>query len=217
MRAHFKNHLTPAALLLAALPAISFAQFDRDDDRFEHRFRLSSTEFANNTTMPLSTIDNITVSGKNACSVDGSPGGNQSPELSWTGAPRRTRTFVVTLYDATAAFTHWGMYNIPGDATGLPQNAGVPGSSYGSQVLNDFPSPRAGYDGPCPPANVAPNVHRYVFTVYALDVELHLPGSANFPANAETLYHALINAGRQDHILASANLTGLYSTTPSGR
>jgi hypothetical protein len=51
--------------------------------------------------------------------------------------------------------------------------------------------------------------------VYALDIELQLPASANFPATAETLYQALIKAGKQNHILASASLTGLYSTTPS--
>jgi len=50
--------------------------------------------------------------------------------------------------------------------------------------------------------------------VYALDIELDLPGSSNFPANAETLYQALIVAGRKRHILASATFTGLYSATP---
>ena len=60
-------------------------------------------------------------------------------------------------------------------------------------------------------------VHHYVFTVYALDIELRLPSSANFPANAETLYQALIVAGRERHILATATLTGLYSTAPSTR
>jgi phosphatidylethanolamine-binding protein (PEBP) family uncharacterized protein len=53
-----------------------------------------------------------------------------------------------------------------------------------------------------------------VFTLYALDIELNLPRSVNFPATAETLYQALIEAGRHDHILASASITGLYSTTP---
>jgi phosphatidylethanolamine-binding protein (PEBP) family uncharacterized protein len=60
-----------------------------------------------------------------------------------------------------------------------------------------------------------PNVHDYVFTVYALDTELKLSSSANFPANAETLYHALIQAGRDGHILDSASLTGFFSSTPA--
>jgi phosphatidylethanolamine-binding protein (PEBP) family uncharacterized protein len=80
------------------------------------------------------------------------------------------------------------MYNIPADTRKLPENAGEKGSSFGAQIVNDFfIGPE--YDGPCPPANFAPDVHRYVFTVYALHIdELKLPGSANFPANAETLY-----------------------------
>ena len=177
------------------------------------KFQLTSSTFADNTAMPISTINNIVVNNVNVCSVDGSPGGNQSPELSWANAPHRTQTFVVVAYDVTAAFTHWGMYNIPAIATGLPANAGIAGSSYGPQIVNDFFT-GAEYDGPCPPVNVAPDIHHYVFTVYALDIELHLPSSPNFPASAETLYQALLAAARNRHILASASLTGLYSATP---
>jgi Raf kinase inhibitor-like YbhB/YbcL family protein len=176
------------------------------------KFRLSSTTFANKATLPLSMIDNILQNGVNTCSINGSPGGDQSPELSWTRPPLGTRSFVVVLYDVTAAFTHWGMYNISPTLTGLPENAGVAGSVYGDQIVNDFPA--VGYDGPCPPPGVAPFVHEYVFTVYALATKLNLPSSTNFPANAETLYQALINSGRDGDILDSASLVGFYSTTP---
>ncbi|MGO9405157.1 MAG: YbhB/YbcL family Raf kinase inhibitor-like protein [Terriglobales bacterium] len=176
-------------------------------------FQLSSTTFTNGATLPLSMINNDIVDGSNACSLDGSPGGNQSPELSWSNAPQRTASFVVTVYDTTAAFTHWGMYNISATATGLPENAGVAGSTYGQQILNDF---YVGYeyDGPCPPAGYRPYAHHYVFTVYALDIVLHLDSSVNFPANAETLYQALIKAGEARHILAKSSIAGFYSTTP---
>jgi len=176
------------------------------------QFQLTSSTFTDKSTMPISTINNIVQNGVNVCSIDGSTGGNESPELAWTNAPAGTQSFVVVTYDVTAAFTHWGMYNIPATTTELPQNAGVAGSSYGSQVVNDF-FVGAEYDGPCPPAGVAPYVHHYVFTVYALDTTLRVPGSKNFPATAETLYHALITAGRYHHILASARLIGFYSTT----
>ena len=53
------------------------------------------------------------------------------------------------------------------------------------------------------------------FNVYALDEELTLPSSPNFPPVGETLFQALIKAGEHGHILASASITGLYSTTPS--
>jgi len=176
-------------------------------------FKLHSRTFSNDSVLPISTILNNQVNGVNTCSPNGAAGGDQSPQLSWTGAPNGTRSFVVVLYDTTAAFTHWGMYNISGDVTQLPENAGVAGSSYGAQIANDFGLGQQ-YDGPCPPANVAPDTHKYVFTVYALCTTLDLPGSANFPANAETLYHALISAGEHGQILGKASLTGLYSSTP---
>jgi Raf kinase inhibitor-like YbhB/YbcL family protein len=177
-------------------------------------FQLSSTTFANHATLPISMINNNIVNGVNTCSIDGSPGGNQSPELSWTNAPTGTVSFVVTTYDSTAAFTHWGMYNISSTATGLRENAGVSGSQYGDQVFNDF-FVGAEYDGPCPPAGYRPYAHRYVFTVYALDTTLRLHTSPNFPASAETLYQALIEAGKNKHILSSSSIIGYYSTTPA--
>jgi Raf kinase inhibitor-like YbhB/YbcL family protein len=178
------------------------------------QFQVTSSEFQNQTTLPISMINNNIVNGINTCSINGSPGGDESPDLEWTNAPAGTQSFVVVLYDVTAAFTHWGMYNIAGSSTGLPQNAGVAGSTYGQQVYNDFFT-AAAYGGPCPPAGYVPYVHHYQFTVYALDTTLTLPGSANFPPSAETLYHALIDAGEFRHILGSARLVGFYSTTPA--
>lgn len=201
-------------LLLLSLSLSAAAQSSATQGDGPRSFRLSSTTFTNGETLPLSTIYNDIVNGSNACSLNGSPGGDESPELSWTKAPRGTASFVVTLYDKTAAFTHWGMYNISPTATGLPENAGVPGSTYGEEILNDFEVGDQ-YDGPCPPNGYQPYVHHYVFTVYALDTVLHLPSSTNFPANAETLYQALIKAGENGNILASSSIVGLYSTTPT--
>jgi Raf kinase inhibitor-like YbhB/YbcL family protein len=178
-------------------------------------FQLNSTTFSNNSTFPLSMILNEQSNGVNVCTPNGAAGGDESPELFWTGAPRGTRSYVVVLYDVTAAFTHWGMYNISPEVTQLPQDAGKAGSTFGTQIENDFGLGEQ-YDGPCPPANVAPDTHTYVFTVYALSTPLVLPSSTNFPANAETLYHALIEAGEDGAILGKASLTGFYSSTPAG-
>jgi Raf kinase inhibitor-like YbhB/YbcL family protein len=210
MNSRKSTGLIPIALIaVLTIPLRLGAQ----DPGWANNFQLTSTTFQNNATLPLSMINNITVNNVNSCTANGSPGGNQSPELSWTRADPRTRSFAVVLYDVTAAFTHWGMYNISPDATGLPENAGVAGSTFGAQIFNDF-FVGAEYGGPCPPPNVNPVVHRYVFTVYALDMQLTLPSSANFPASAETLYQALIEAGKSGHILESASLTGFYSTAP---
>jgi Raf kinase inhibitor-like YbhB/YbcL family protein len=179
----------------------------------QESFQLHSTTFSNDSTLPISMILNNQVNGVNTCTASGAAGYDESPELFWTGAPRGTQFFAVVLYDVTASFTHWGMYNINGNLTQLPENAGVAGSHYGLQIENDFALGQQ-YDGPCPPANVVPDTHKYVFTVYALSTKLSLPASTNFPANAETLYQALIRAGQQGQILGEASLTGLYSSTP---
>jgi Raf kinase inhibitor-like YbhB/YbcL family protein len=176
-------------------------------------FELHSGAFPNGGTPPLSMILNNQANGANTCTASGAAGGDQSPELYWIDAPLETRSFVVVLYDTTAGFTHWGMYNIPANVNELPQNAGAAGSRYGAQIENDFGLGQQ-YDGPCPPAGVAPEIHTYVFTVYALSTTLNLPGSTNFPANGETLYHALITAGEHGQILGMANLTAFYSATP---
>jgi len=203
-----------SAFGLLALANSAFAQDWRSD-----RFRVHSKTFENGATMPLSTIYDFQYNGVNVCSFDGSPGGDESPELSWTNVPRGTRSFAVTAFDVTAGVVHWGMYDISASTTELPQNAGVTGSGYGKQVINTYGSAGSNvdlnYGGPCPPADYPPNVHHYVFTVYALDIDLHLPSSLDFPPTALTLYRALVWAGSSGHILARASITGLYSTTPT--
>jgi Raf kinase inhibitor-like YbhB/YbcL family protein len=201
---------TGVAAAVAVLVAASLNAQEPNWDG-EGRMELSSATFKNGSPLPATNIYNTFYPGTtfNSCSATGAMGGDQSPQLTWKHAPHNTRSFVVVLYDTTAAFTHWGMYNIAADIRMLPEDAGVADSAYGSQVYNDFGDPH--YDGPCPPAGVAPDVHHYVFTVYALDSELEVPSSANFPANAETLYQALIQAGRDGHILASAQLLALNS------
>jgi Raf kinase inhibitor-like YbhB/YbcL family protein len=194
-------------LLFAASASLAATAYGQDG------FQLHSAAFLNDGTPPLSMILNNQVNGTNVCTASGAAGGDQSPELYWTDVPSGTRSFIVVLYDTTASFTHWGMYNIAADVNELPQNAGVSGSRYGTQIENDFLLGQQ-YDGPCPPAGVVPEIHTYVFTVYALSTTLHLPGSTNFPANGETLYQALIAAGERGQVLGQASLTALYSATP---
>jgi len=166
--------LSLVLLAVVLSTGVRVSSADTNDSDWEHRFRLHSTTFENRTKLPLSTIANFSSSSPNSnpCTFNGEPGGDQSPELSWTGAPERTRSFVVIMYDVTASFTHWGMYNISPEATGLPANAGVVGSTFGNQINNDYGIGDQSYDGPCPPTGATPLVHHYVFTVYTLDTTL---------------------------------------------
>ena len=197
--------LATVSLALALLPtliALTNRQSDQQSNAVaQNQFQVSTTTFTNGEELPL-----IMVLGSNNCSYV-SGGGDESPEASWTNAPAGTRSFVVTLFDTTASFTHWGMYNIAPTTTGLPQDAGVAGSTYGQQVFNDFYY-GAEYDGPCPPNTATPYVHNYVLTVFALDTTLTLTSNPpNFPSNAETLYRAM-----DDHVLQKASVHGYFTT-----
>ncbi len=63
-----------------------------------------------------------------------------------------------------------------------------------------------GYDGPCPPWNDE-RIHRYVFTLYALDVpKLDVQGKFN---GQQALQHMV------GHMLGQASITGFYSLNQS--
>lgn len=210
------DHWRRAGMLSLAAAGLVLSAVNADEPLWQGqgqgRLEVTSTTFTRNGPLPDSAIYNDISQGVNLCTANGAAGGDESPQLQWAHVPPNTRSFVVVLYDTTAAFTHWAMYDIAPDLRALPQNAGVAGSSYGKEVNNDFGDPS--YDGPCPPPGVAPDAHHYVFTVYALDTELKVSTLPNFPANAETIYHALIHAARDGHILASGSLGTYYSDTP---
>jgi len=115
--------------------------------------------------------------------VFGCTGENQSPALKWSGAPKDTKSFAVTVYDPDAptgsGWWHWSVINIPATATELRPNAGdVSGGNLpqgAKHVRIDYGV--AGWGGVCPPEGDKP--HRYVFTVHALKVDkLDIPADA---------------------------------------
>ncbi len=135
----------------------------------------------------------------------GCTGQNLPPQLSWSGAPEGTKSFVLTVYDPDAptgsGWWHWVVYNIPADATELPAGTGSGKTTLPAGAVEgrtDFG--KAGFGGACPPPG--DKAHRYIFTVYALKIE-----KLDVPADATA---ALIGYMTKQNALGSATFTAKY-------
>lgn len=124
-------------------------------------------------------------------------------------------------------FVHWLMANIPLEcgemaaaacsdeitARGKREPFGPPGSVQGKNDYTgwfsgdaDMAGEYLGYDGPCPPWNDA-LVHRYQFTVYAIDVA-QLPLVTGYSL-------AELRTAMAGHVLEQAQWVGTYSLNPA--
>ena len=144
---------------------------------------------------------------------------NVSPPLEWTGIPEGTKSIALLMdsdqiahdADPDARWTHWLIWNIPADATGLPERVAST-----TQVAAIGPDVRqgtsdddvVGYFGPCPvPTTVQYSqtklklVFEYLFHVYALDTVLDLPAGATRGEFVQAI---------DGHILASGVIKGEF-------
>ncbi|MBS0580709.1 MAG: YbhB/YbcL family Raf kinase inhibitor-like protein [Proteobacteria bacterium] len=93
-------------------------------------------------------------------------GQNISPDLSWSGAPAGTKSFVVTMIDVSvkpAHWSHWVVVDLPPDTVSLARGIKtLPGKAHA--IPSNFGDPY--YDGPCPPEGSG--LHEYQITIWAL-------------------------------------------------
>ncbi|MFI9382038.1 YbhB/YbcL family Raf kinase inhibitor-like protein [Kutzneria sp. NPDC052558] len=135
----------------AAAATIAFAAPQAGD------FAISSTAFADNTTIP----DHYT------CVFSHKAGKNVSPPLSWTG---NAKGYAVILRDVANGGdkVHWAIWDIPAATAALPEGLGagyaVPGQNGAKQKAMGSGSVTTQYFGPCPGGRE----HPYTFTLYAL-------------------------------------------------
>ncbi|MEX1254524.1 MAG: YbhB/YbcL family Raf kinase inhibitor-like protein [Dehalococcoidia bacterium] len=143
---------------------------------------LTSSAFADNEAIPV----------KYTCDGD-----NVSPPLAIGGVPEGAATLALIVDDPDApsgSFVHWTVYNIDPTTEKVAEGL-APGD--GTEGLNGTGQP--GYTGPCPPSGT----HRYIFTLYALDVGLNLDAAASGKEELE--------AAMAGHIVAQTELTGTYA------
>lgn len=141
---------------------------------------VSTTAFAPGETIPL----------QHTCS-----GADQSPPITWTGAPPDTTSFAVVVDDPDApggTWVHWTTWNLPATTTGL-----AAGAALGVQGVTSWGS--TGWKGPCPPKGSG--AHRYFFRVYALDKVLPLTASAT---------RTELDRAMAGHILAQGEVMGKF-------
>jgi Raf kinase inhibitor-like YbhB/YbcL family protein len=177
-------------IVIMLLAAAGFAQA-------EGGFRLSSPDIK----------PNGSISNKHVFKGFGCEGENISPALNWSGAPKGTKSFALLAHDPDAptggaGWWHWVVYNIPADATGMPQGAGTADGATlpkGSvQNKTDFGPP--GWGGPCPPQGHG--THHYHLTLHALKTDkLEIPDGAT-----ASLVGFMVNANS----IGKAKLTGVY-------
>jgi Raf kinase inhibitor-like YbhB/YbcL family protein len=147
--------------------------------------QITSSAFATNTPIP----DRYTCNGSDL-----------NPPLDIAGSPEGTKSLALIVDDPDApdpaaprvVWEHWVMWNISPAIASIEAGIVPAGAVQGTNSWG-----RTDYGGPCPPIGT----HRFFFKLYALDTTLAL-GTTSIKADVE--------AAMQGHVLARAELIGLY-------
>jgi len=129
-----------------------------------------------------------------------------SPPLRWSNLPEGTRSLVLLVTDEDLPspglnlfkIVHWVLYNIPSGVAEL--GSGVTGAELSELGIEVGPnwSREMRYYPPCPVSGR----HRYVFRLYALDVDAIAPRTNDRKG---------VLSAMKDHVIAYDELNGLYA------
>jgi Raf kinase inhibitor-like YbhB/YbcL family protein len=121
-------------------------------------------------------------------------GAGETPGVSWSGIPDGTKSLVLILDDPDApagTFTHWIVYNIPPAAGSIgPSQPNQKVLDNGANIGENSGGSR-GYYPPCPPVGSS---HRYIFRLYAVDMDLTLPTASRDAIDQVLVGHTLDKA-----------------------
>ena len=132
-------------------------------------------------------------------------GADNSPPLTWSEPPDRTKELALIVDDPDAPrpepWVHWVLYKIPADVMRLtegirrtPTLTVPPGALQGKNSWSTI-----GYHGPAPPPGHG--IHHYHFRLYALNAPL---------AVSQGLDKAGLLEAMRGHVVAEAELIGTY-------
>lgn len=125
-------------------------------------------------------------------------GDDVNPLLEIRNVPQGTKSLSLIIDDPDATrgipWDHWILWNINPKTQYIDEDT-VPAGALQGTTASGYMK----YGGPCPPRGSKP--HRYMFKLYALDIELDVP---------EGLISADLQKLMQGHVLAETVLTGLY-------
>jgi Raf kinase inhibitor-like YbhB/YbcL family protein len=132
-----------------------------------------------------------------------------SPALTWSNVPEGIASFVLIAHDVDAAIgagtddiLHWMLWNIPTDATALPER--VPRGAQLPDGTRQISASGPNYRGPG--ALASGPAHHYVFELFALDTTLDVPAVGASPPQTR----AAVLAGMAGHVRGKAVYVGLF-------
>lgn len=121
-------------------------------------------------------------------------GENVNPELNIRNVPIGTKSLVLVVFDPDVkdGWTHWLLWNIDPGTSKIEENSVPKGSVEGKTSFDT-----SKYQGPCPPTGT----HHYFFDIYALNVKLDLPATAD---------KYMIEAAMKGEIIDESQTMGVY-------